>query len=508
MVRSPQAAGVGSSSPSTSVGEFRVYYDGQCEICQACVAWLRILDRRGITCAIPISDEALRDDARLDADACLRELHVTAPDGRLYAGWDAVARLARLFPLSWVVGALGAVPPFQQMCRLGYRFVARNRHALSKCRGGACRVARPDVVRRQSSFTAFWSCYSLGFLIRVPLVAWSAARGALGRLSVFFRTYQRRLDLLGGKLSILYLNGLLPNAVPVLFGELFTAIVYDGVMVDPGSPKMRRSLMRHLRRIPVGHIRSIVATHAHEEHVGNLNWVAERTGASLYISEMTARFLQPPTRLPFARRLIIGQPPALRAPYELLGDSLASGCGRLRVVATPGHCDDHVSLYDPGEKLLLAGDTFMGTYFATPNPDVQSRVWLATLERLAQLDIEILVEGHGHIHTLRADVPDIPGVVIREHPLAAIEEKLGYMRWLRERIDEGLGEGMSLRAIEASCFPWGKRAAWENFVGDEMIRLLSLGHFSRTELVRSFVRKPGEVMPTVFQARFYGDLRR
>jgi hypothetical protein len=38
-----------------------------------------------------------------------------------------------------------------------------------------------------------------------------------------------------------------------------------------------------------------------------------------------------------------------------------------------------------------------------------------------------------------------------------------------------------------------------------MIRLLSLGHFSRTELVRSFVRKPAEAMPTVYQVRFYGD---
>lgn len=27
--------------------------------------------------------------------------------------------------------------------------------------------------------------------------------------------------------------------------------------------------------------------------------------------------------------------------------------------------------------------------------------WLLSLERLLELEIEILVEGHGHIHTLR-----------------------------------------------------------------------------------------------------------
>ena len=51
----------------------------------------------------------------------------------------------------------------------------------------------------------------------------------------------------------------------------------------------------------------------------------------------------------------------------------------------------------------------MGSYFATPNPDVDSRKWLARgYERLMELDIEILVEGHGHIHTLRSDIPDCP----------------------------------------------------------------------------------------------------
>jgi len=48
--------------------------------------------------------------------------------------------------------------------------------------------------------------------------------------------------LLNGKLTILFLNGMLPNTVPLFFGELFTTIIYDGVAIDPGSPKMRRLL--------------------------------------------------------------------------------------------------------------------------------------------------------------------------------------------------------------------------------------------------------------------------
>jgi glyoxylase-like metal-dependent hydrolase (beta-lactamase superfamily II)/predicted DCC family thiol-disulfide oxidoreductase YuxK len=485
---------------------YRVFYDGQCEICQAGVSWLRVLDTQRLCDCIPISPDALRGcSPHLDLEACLRELHVLDPEGRLYVGWDAVARLARLFPTTRIIGAVGSVAPCKQLGRLAYRFVARNRYSLSKCRGGACKVSRPHEVRRRASVGAFWSCYTAGLFARVPLVLWSAIRGVQHRIAAFAGTYHKRLDLLDGKLSILFLNGLLPNAIPILFGELFTTVLYDGVAVDPGSPKMRRSLARHLRRIPAGAISSVVATHAHEEHVGNLNWLAKKTGATLCVSAKTAEFLSPPARLPFIRAMMIGQPPPLELPYEILGGHLTTRRGGLQVIATPGHCDDHISLYDPIEKVLLAGDTFMGSYFATPNPDVDSRKWLDTLQRLLDLDIEILVEGHGHIHTLSRDIPDFPGVVIREHPRVAIKEKLAYMNWLRQQIDAGYEEGLPIRAIEASCFPWSRKSAWENFASDEMIRLLSLGHFSRSELVRSFVRAPGDTMPTVYQVRFYNE---
>ena len=502
----PSNTGVAESleQKTNAASAYRVLYDGQCEICQACVSWLKTLDGKNQTICLPISAEDLSSvDSRLKLDECLRQLHVVTPGGEIHVGWDAVTCLARLFPSTWLVGVVGRWFPFRSAGRLLYGFVARNRYSLSKCRGGACRVAKPETVRRQARLGAFWSCYTLGFFIRLPLVAWAAINAAAQRSSIFVRTYHQRLDLLNGKLTIFFLNGFLPNTVPLLFGELFTAVVYNGIAIDPGSPKMRRSLARHLRRANTK-ITKIVATHAHEEHVGNLNWLSESTGAPIYVSEMTARFLTPFKKLPWVRAAIIGQPPDLKPPFELLGEIVDTDAGELQVVSTPGHCDDHIVLYDRREKVLLAGDAFMGSYFATPNPDVDSHKWLVSLERLMELDIEILVEGHGHIHTLRTDVPDFPGVVIRQDPKIAIAEKLDYMRWLREQIESGFQEQLPVRVIEATCFPWGKRSSWESCATDECIRLLSLGHFSRTELVRSFVRTNSDALPTIYEIRMSG----
>src|ERR1700730_4649462 len=81
---------------------YRVFYDGQCEICQACVSWLNALDRQYETISLPISAELLPTvDSRLRLDECLRQLHVLTPDGEIVAGWDAVACLACLFPSTW-----------------------------------------------------------------------------------------------------------------------------------------------------------------------------------------------------------------------------------------------------------------------------------------------------------------------------------------------------------------------------------------------------------------------
>jgi len=483
---------------------YQVIYDEQCEICQAGVSWLKILDHDKVVVAHPVDPDILPTiHPNLNLEACLRELHVVTPERKVVVGADAVILLARLFSETRLIGNVAGAPGIRWISQIFYRFVALNRYALSKCRGGACRVVRPDAIVRHSGLGAFWSCYVIGMLIRLPLSLTSAVRESAVRITRYFSTFRKRIDLLDGRLKLLFLGGLPSDVVPLIFGEQFWTIIYDGVAVDPGSPKMRRSLQRHLRKLPPNEIHAVAATHHHEEHVGNLNWLAEQTRTEVHVPPITADILKKGFELPWARRFIIGSPPRLQSPFQILKEQLPARSGHLDVYAAPGHSPDHVVFYDPREKLMIVADAFMGVYFSAPNPDVDSRRWIETLERMLELDIEILIEGHGFIHTVRKDIPDIPGVVIRRDPKDELHEKLQYLKWLRRQIEVGLSEGLPICAVEATCFPWGRRQAWETFINDQLMRFLSLGHWSRTELVRSFVRLSGSnaVLPLLYEAR-------
>ena len=435
--------------------------------------------------------------AGLALQDCLRELHVVTPTQTL-VGWDAVARLARLFGWTWPIGAIGAVPPFSWLGRIVYRYVARNRYAMSRCRGGACGSAKPAQVRRRATLGAFWSCRSIGFLWRFPLVLGAWALSLARNARAYLRTFRRRLTLLDGRLTLLFLGSPTADLVPLIFGERFWAVFYDGVAIDPGSSKMRNSLRRHLDAQPLP-IKTVTATHHHEEHSGNLEWLASRSNADLLLAPKTQERLRT-LSVPWMRRLVIGQPAQLTGPVKPLGARVPTARGELEVIPTPGHSDDHVSFYDRERKLLFAGDSFMGSYFSSPNPDVDSLAWIETLQRLLDLGVEILVEGHGHIHTLNTGIPDIPEVVIRAAPAAELKAKLDFFHWIRGQIALGRQEGIPPSAIVATCFPWGRRWTWERFGADVAAWVLSKGEFSRTELVRSFQRpSAGEVMPEVYE---------
>src|SRR5262249_38210512 len=153
------------------------------------------------------------------------------------------------------------------------------------------------------------------------------------------------------------------------------------VLIDPGPIFGRRQLQCYLDETSAA-ISAIVATHAHEEHIGNTSLVAERTAAPVYGTVATLAAIRSPERLSFARRAFIGQPEGVES-IELreLAGALDTEESRLQIIESPGHCTGHASLFDADHGILFAGDSFLHTVFTAPNQDVSGDEWIETLER-------------------------------------------------------------------------------------------------------------------------------
>jgi len=84
-------------------------------------------------------------------------------------------------------------------------------------------------------------------------------------------------------------------------------------------------------------------------------------------------------------------------------DEIAIGEYLFRCVETPGHTPGHLCLYEPDKKILVSGDHILNDI--TPNIQLWSDEWnplkeyLASLDRVYGLGIELVLPGHRSIFT-------------------------------------------------------------------------------------------------------------
>ena len=83
------------------------------------------------------------------------------------------------------------------------------------------------------------------------------------------------------------------------------------------------------------------------------------------------------------------------------GAELAIGSLRLRCIHVPGHCPDHIALYEPAHDLVLTGDVlFVGKVGGTSNDD-DARVEWDSLQRLLSAVAETTTVWPGHDYGAR-----------------------------------------------------------------------------------------------------------
>lgn len=175
-----------------------------------------------------------------------------------------------------------------------------------------------------------------------------------------------------------------PNPSPMTGPGTNSYIVGHGpyVIVDPGVDD--EGHLEALVSACGGAISAICLTHRHPDHVGGARWLAERTDAPVCAWPK-------PELAQYDRPVHID-----RALAD--GECMTAGGMSLVVRHTPGHAMDHIAFELPETRVLLAGDVLMSdaTVVILP-PDGDMGAYLATLERLLQLDLRRIAPAHGGV---------------------------------------------------------------------------------------------------------------
>lgn len=184
---------------------------------------------------------------------------------------------------------------------------------------------------------------------------------------------------------------LAPNPGPMTLDGTNTWILLEpggaaAIVIDPG-PADEAHLRAVARAVEArgARVTTTVLTHGHLDHSEGAPRFAELTGASIR---------------------------AVGRGHDDLGDGavVRAGALELRVVATPGHTGDSVSLLLAGDHALLTGDTVLGrgtTVVAHPDGELAAYLEsLATIRGLADSgDVVRILPGHG------PPVPDAAAMV-------------------------------------------------------------------------------------------------
>jgi glyoxylase-like metal-dependent hydrolase (beta-lactamase superfamily II) len=200
-------------------------------------------------------------------------------------------------------------------------------------------------------------------------------------------------------------------------------VLFDTGMDLPGGFRQLESGLAQAG-FPLGDVKLLVCTHAHTDHYGLAGPIVDAAGCELWMhpayGHIRAMVEDPDAALD--RRLEVarqsGVPEKALERYEssrrgtgpgiarlvepdrelLPGVQVETDLGLWDVYETPGHAPSHVTLHQPGRRLMISGDHLLGRisiffdYGHTPDPVGE---FLGGMDAIEGLDTGLCLAGHG-----------------------------------------------------------------------------------------------------------------
>ena len=201
------------------------------------------------------------------------------------------------------------------------------------------------------------------------------------------------------------------------FGELKSHLylIHDqneAALIDAHVASMSEEVIEKIKEvIPLSHLKTVILTHGHMDHVGVSSHLKEKTEASIAIHIADAQYVEEPwtafttlydtfgiTKQNYEDfQSMAGEPVKVTLPLHH-GDTVKVGSVELQIHHTPGHSPGSICLYWPEKKMLFSGDLiFKEGLGRTDLPGGNGEELKASIKRLSDLDIEYILPGHGGI---------------------------------------------------------------------------------------------------------------
>lgn len=244
--------------------------------------------------------------------------------------------------------------------------------------------------------------------------------------------------------------------------------VGDGfVLFDTGLKKTAKAVLQLLKEIDCqpNVIKTIIISHSHHDHIGALAELAEVSGAKVLAHALAKNWMIDHER---QFREFFGR----FKPYITLTDEFhafffdnlwrpwladmwlndfplsLSFHREIKLVSTPGHSEDCLSVWLPDDKILICGDALMGTGVGGSLPQYSDfDAYRATLNSFLQLQPAKLLSGHFQ----PVELQDIEPVIQQSLRLSERIDK-----FIRESLQKA-NNGYTLKfLVEMVCARFGR----------------------------------------------------
>ncbi|MFN8283506.1 MAG: MBL fold metallo-hydrolase [Chitinophagales bacterium] len=167
--------------------------------------------------------------------------------------------------------------------------------------------------------------------------------------------------------------------------------VLDDLLIDTAQRFNRENILK----VAQDHeISTIILTHHHEDHSGNVAFLMKQLHVDAYAHPETVRILKKGYSISVLGKLMNGNVDRALLNPILETDLIETKNYSLQPIFTPGHCHDHYCYFEKNHGYLFSGDLYVADkikYFA-PYESIFTQ--MDSLKKLLQLDFDVLFCSH------------------------------------------------------------------------------------------------------------------